>query len=230
MQTLKDLQLDYLDLYLIHWPIGLKSGDNPFPKNEDGTLQYSDVHPLESWQEMEKLVDEGLVRSIGLSNFNSKQVTEITSKGRIKPSVLQVECHPYLNQKDLINFCNENGILVTAFSPLGSPDRPWAKPGDPLLLEDNEIVGIAKKYKKTAAQVCIRFQIERELSVIPKSTTAHRIKENSEVFDFSLSSEDMKIIESFHRPWRACIPMTEIDGKQVPRDAHHPHFPFHEPF
>lgn len=230
MKTLKDLQLDYLDLYLIHWPIGFKAGNDPFPKNADGSIMYSDVHPLETWQEMEKLVDEGLVRSIGLSNFNSKQVAEIMTKGRIKPSILQIECHPYLNQEDLIKFCKDNEVIVTAYSPLGSPDRPWAKAGEPLLLEDEKIIGIAKKYNKTAAQVCIRFQIERGISVIPKSTSANRIKENSEVFDFSLKPEDMAVIKSFQRPWRACIPMAEVDGKRVPRDAGHPHFPFHEAF
>lgn len=107
MQTLSDLGLDYLDLYLIHWPIALKDGDEPFPKDADGKLIYAYHDPYDTWQAMETLVNDGLVRAIGLSNFNSKQVDDIISKSQIKPAVLQVECHPYLNQAQLIKHCKE---------------------------------------------------------------------------------------------------------------------------
>ncbi|XP_065069696.1 aldo-keto reductase family 1 member A1-A-like isoform X1 [Rhopilema esculentum] len=224
--SLELLGLEYLDLYLIHWPIGLKAGDNPFPKDEHGHLLYSDVHYLETWEALEKCVDAGLVKSIGLSNFNSLQVEEVCSKARIQPAVLQVECHPYLNQSKLIEFCKKKNIVVTAYSPLGSPDRPWAKPGDPYLLDDPKIIKMAKKHNKSPAQICIRFQIERGVSVIPKSATPERIKQNSEVFDFSLTKHEMEEIESYNVPWRACIPKVVVDGKEVARDRKHPHFPF----
>lgn len=230
MDTLADLGLDYLDLYLIHWPIALKDGDERFPKDDGGKLIYAYHDPCDTWQAMEALVNNGLVRAIGLSNFNSKQVDDIISKAQIKPAVLQVECHPYLNQAQLIRHCKERDIVVTAYSPLGSPDRPWAKPGEPTLMDDPKMLEIANKYGKSPAQVCIRFQVQRGVSVIPKSVTPARIESNFEVFDFELSDDDMKVIESFNKPWRACIPMIEENGKKVPRDGHHPHFPFHIPY
>ncbi|XP_057298915.1 aldo-keto reductase family 1 member A1-like [Hydractinia symbiolongicarpus] len=230
LQTLKDLQLDYLDLYLIHWPIAWQPGNVVFPRDESGALIYSDIHYKETWPEMEKAVDDGLVRSIGLSNFNSQQIDEVVNMARIQPTMLQVEVHPYLVQNELINHCKKHNMLVTAFSPLGSPDRPWAKPGEPLLLEDPKLIEIGKKYKKSPAQVCIRYQVQRGLSVIPKSAQPERIKQNADVFDFELSEEDMKVIESFNRPWRACKPMIERDGVMVERDAHHSLYPFNIPY
>lgn len=231
MQTLKDLQLDYLDLYLIHWPIGWQAGDAVFPKDDKGNLMYSDVHYNETWPELEKCVDDGLVKSIGLSNFNSKQITEVYNGARVKPAVLQVESHPYLIQKDLIDHCRKYNIVFTCYSPLGSPDRPWAKPGEPSLLEDPKLIAIGKKYEKSPAQVCIKWQIQRGLSVVPKSANPERIKQNLEIFDFELTSDDMKEVESFNRNWRACIPtITLEDGTVKERDAHHFLYPFNEPF
>jgi len=230
MNTLQDLGLEYLDLYLMHWPLSFKDGDERFPKDEQGNMIYAYHHPCDTWKAMEELVDEGLVRAIGLSNFNSQQVDEVISKGRIKPAVLQVECHPYLNQAELIEHCKNKGVVVTAYSPLGSPDRPWAKPGDYSLMDDPKVLEMSKKYGKSPAQICIRFQVERGVSVIPKSVTPARIQSNFQVFDFELSAEDMKVIESFHIPYRVCVPMIEVEGKKVPRDAAHPHYPFNIPY
>jgi len=226
-KTLSDLGLDYIDLYLIHWPTAFERGDNPFPRNDDGTVRYDTVtHPTTTWLAMEKLVELGLTRSIGLSNFNSSQILDILAKGHIKPVTNQVECHPYLSQAKLLDFCHERDITLTAYSPLGSPDRPWAKPDDPQLLDDPKIKEIATKYGKSSAQVVIRWQIQRGVIVIPKSVTPKRIQENMDVFDFQLTEEEMTHINSFDCNGRVIIPL--LDGK--PRDGAHPHFPFNIPF
>ena len=175
---------------------------------------------------MEKLVKLGLVKSIGLSNFNSEQITDILNKGSIKPVMNQVECHPYLNQDKLRKFCEDRGIKITAYSPLGSPDRPWAKPDDVELLKEPKLKEIGQKYRKTPAQILIRWQIQRGVVVIPKSVTPSRIEQNANVFDFDMGDVEMKHINSFDCKGRIILPM--VDGK--PRDGSHPHFPFHIEF
>ena len=151
----------------------------------------------------------------------------------------QVECHPYLNQEKLLQFCAERDITLTAYSPLGSPDRPWAKPGDVNLLEDEKLRDIASKHGKSPAQILIKWQIQRGVIVIPKSVTPSRIVENGNIFDFRsgrnpkiilvwfcflrLTDEEMDHIKSFNRPdGRIIVPM--LNGKQ--RDAAHKHYPF----
>jgi len=221
-KTLADLGLEYLDLYLIHWPYAFQRGDNPFPRNEDQTMQFDDTHPTTTWLAMEELVKKGLVKSIGVSNFNSQQIKDILEKGSIKPVTNQVECHPYLNQEKLLNFCKDHGIVITAYSPLGSPDRPWAKPDDVKLLDDPKIKTLAEKYSKSPAQIIIRWQIQRGVVVIPKSVTPTRIEENADVFGFSLTEEEMAEMKSFDCNGRIIVPM--LNG--APRDAAHPHYPF----
>ncbi|KAG9261677.1 alcohol dehydrogenase NADP(+) A-like [Astyanax mexicanus] len=229
-KTLSDLGLKYLDLYLIHWPMAFERGDELMPRRADGTIRYADTHYRDTWSAMEKLVDQGLVKSIGLSNFNTRQIDDILSFGKRKPVVNQVECHPYLTQSELLLHCQSRGLVLTAYSPLGSPDRPWAIPGEPLLLDDPRLVSMADRYKKTTAQVILRWHVQRGLVCIPKSVTPSRIKQNIEVFDFKLSDEDMKKIEAFNRNERLIIPTIEKDGQKVWRDASHPHFPFHDAY
>lgn len=206
--TLKHLNLAYIDLYLIHWPMGYADGDTLFPTDANGKVQYSDHDFVDTYKALEPLVDAGLTKSIGLSNFNSKQFERVWEAARIKPVTNQVECHPYLNQNKLAEHHRKYNVPLTAYSPLGSPDRPWAKPGDPNLLDDAKIQEIAKKYNKSVAQVLIRYQIQKGNIVIPKSVTKSRIISNAEVFDFELSADDIKKIDSFDCNGRF-VPLTE---------------------
>ncbi|XP_045036435.1 aldo-keto reductase family 1 member B1 [Daphnia magna] len=204
-KSLSLLGLDYVDLYLFHWPISFIDKDSElFPKDEDGKHLFEVIDHIDTWREMEKCVELGLVRSIGLSNFNSRQIQHIMDNSKIKPVVNQVECHPYLNQKRLIEFCKQKDIVVTAYSPLGSPDRPWAKPDDPNLLEEPRIKSVAQLYRKTSAQILIRYQIDRGVAVIPKSVNKSRIEENFTIFDFSLQAKEMEVIDSLDRNGRLC--------------------------
>ncbi|GLH05293.1 Aldo-keto reductase family 1 member B10 [Gryllus bimaculatus] len=215
-KSLSDLGLEQLDLYLIHFPYGFKEGESLFPE-KDGKTLYSDVDYVDTWKAMEQLVKKGLTKSIGISNFNHEQINRVLEVAEIKPVTNQVEVHPYLNQQKLIEFCQSKDIVVTAYSPLASPDRPWAKPDDPQLLEDPKLKELGDKYGKTPAQILLRNSVQRGLITIPKSVTKSRIIENISIFDFDLSEEDMDYLSSF-----------DCDGRVVRVEwiKDHPYYPF----
>jgi len=216
--TLKDLQLDHLDLYLIHWPQGYKEGGDLTPKDSNGKTLFSDVDPLDTWRTMIELKKTGKVKSIGVSNFNIKQLERLIQETGVVPAVNQVECHPYLPQKELIEYGKQKGIVITAYSPLGTPDRPWAEgSNEPVLMKEPVLAEIAKKYNKSVPQVLIKFHVQRGVSVIPKSVTPARIKQNIDVMDFELSSEDLNALENLETKNRYC---------KLAEDSSHPHYPF----
>ncbi|XP_053726922.1 aldo-keto reductase family 1 member A1-A [Synchiropus splendidus] len=228
--SLAHLGLAYLDLYLMHWPMAFRRGKELMPRREDGSIRYSHTHYRDTWIAMETLVDKGLVKAIGLSNFNARQTDDILSIARHKPVVNQVECHPYLSQTDLLAHCRSVGVCVTAYSPLGSGDRPWASSEEPRLLDDPRLAAIAQRNGKTSAQVILRWHLQRGVVCIPKSVTASRIQQNLQLFDFSLSNQDMKLIDSIDQNHRFIVPTIQRGGETVWRDAEHPHFPFHDPY
>uniref|UniRef100_A0A8C0QFG1 Aldo-keto reductase family 1 member A1 n=1 Tax=Canis lupus familiaris TaxID=9615 RepID=A0A8C0QFG1_CANLF len=203
-KTLADLQLEYLDLYLMHWPYAFERGDNPFPKNADGTIRYDSTHYKETWKALEALVAKGLVRALGLSNFSSRQIDDVLSVASVRPAVLQVECHPYLAQKELIAHCQARGLEVTAYSPLGSSDRAWRDPDEPVLLEEPVVLALAEKW-----------QVQRKVICIPKSITPSRILQNVQVFDFTFSPDEMKQLDALNKNWQYIVPMLTVDGKRV---------------
>ncbi|XP_033936065.1 aldo-keto reductase family 1 member B1-like [Pseudochaenichthys georgianus] len=211
--SIKDGVVKREDLFIVS-----KAGEDLFPLDSAGETINDDTNFLETWEE---LVDAGLVKAIGVSNFNKEQIQAILNKPGLKyrPANNQVECHPYLTQDQLIAFCHSQGISVTAYSPLGSPERPWAKPEDPSLLEDPNIKAIAAKHNKTPAQVLIRFHIQRNVIAIPKSITPSRIQENFQVFGFVLTEAEMKNIVGFNRNWRVCPLQESLKHKDYPFHA-----------
>jgi len=198
-RILTDLQVEYLDLFLIHFPISLKYVDPsvryPAGWSESGNPQHHELSNdalCDTWRALEKLVDSGKVRNIGVSNFNCQLLQEILRIARIKPVVNQIESHPFLTQSRLIKFCQSQNIAVTAFSPLGATSyREISSVEHPDLLTHPVVTKIATDLNKTAAQILLRFQIERGVAVIPKSTNSDRLKENINVFDFKLSNEQL---------------------------------------
>jgi diketogulonate reductase-like aldo/keto reductase len=173
--SLKKLQLDYVDLYLIHTPFAFQPGDAQDPTDANGNVIYdTGVTLMDTWRALESLVDEGACKAIGLSNVSLGQAAEIFEAGRIKPAVIHVESHPYLPQWDLLDYCRKKGIVLQAFAALGHSSEPK-------LLEDPVITAIAKRVNKTPAQVLLAWAIQRGTALLTTSKTPSRIKENFEV-------------------------------------------------
>ncbi|MEH7082244.1 aldo/keto reductase [Neobacillus drentensis] len=170
--SLEKLGVEYLDLYLIHWPVAGK---------------YK-----EAWRALETLYKEGRVRAIGVSNFQVHHLEDLLKDAEIKPMVNQVEYHPLLTQNEVQTFCRENGIQMEAWSPLMQGQ----------LLDNEVLAGIAAKYNKSVAQIILRWDLQNGVVTIPKSTKEHRIIENSQVFDFELTQEDMYQINELNKNHR----------------------------
>jgi diketogulonate reductase-like aldo/keto reductase len=179
--SLKKLQLDYVDLYLIHTPFAFQPGDEQDPRDTNGAVIYDKaVTLLDTWRALEDLVDEGRCKAIGLSDVSLEQVKGIVDAARIKPAVVHIESHPYLPEWDLLNYCNQNGIVLQAFAALGHSSEPR-------LLEDPVVTAIARRVNKTPAQVVLAWAIQRGTALLTTSKTPSRIKEN---FDVSAIPED----------------------------------------
>ncbi len=199
-KTLSDLQLDYLDLYLIHWPVALKKGTF-IPSSASEMLSLATLPLSKTWKAMETTVDQGLCRHIGVSNFSVPKLAQLLGGARLKPEMNQIELHPYLQQPEMLEFCRKNDILVTAYSPLGSPDRPAMLKAldEPSLFEDSTIKAIAKRLGISEAQVLIAWAIQRGTLVIPKTIHPDRMKQNLNAEDITLNESDMREIAQIDR-------------------------------
>lgn len=167
-ESLSLLDLTYVDLYLIHYPVSGKRG--------------------ESWKALEKLYEEGLCRAIGVSNYTQRHLDELLQSARIKPMVNQVEFHPWLYQNELLNFCKTNGIVLEAYSPLTKGQK----------INDPELSKIAAVYQRSPAQILIRWALQHGIVVLPKSAQPARITENASVFDFNITDQDMARLDAFN--------------------------------
>lgn len=173
-KTLDDLQLDYLDLYLIHWPANKSQYDNWAEINSD------------TWRAFEYLYKQGKIKSLGVSNFLIHHLEALLKTAEIKPMVNQIEYHPGFMQKELVDFCKKNNILVEAWSPIGRGR----------VLDNELLIELSKKYNRTVANLCLRWCLQNDVVPLPKSVTPERIRENINLFDFEISSEDMEKINS----------------------------------
>ena len=171
-ESCQKLQVEYLDLYLVHWPVKGKY--------------------METWRALESLYKDGRVRAIGVSNFQIHHLKDILANFEITPMVNQVEYHPWLTQIELLAFCRKNKIQLEAWSPLTKGQ----------ILGDPVVSGLATKYDKSPAQILLRWDLEKEVVTIPKSVTTHRIQENADIFDFTLSQEDIALLDSLNKDFR----------------------------
>jgi diketogulonate reductase-like aldo/keto reductase len=170
-KSLKLLQMDYVDLYLIHWPVAGKS--------------------MESWKVLEEIYKSGKARAIGVSNFMEKHIDALLHEAKIVPAVNQVECHPHLSQQPLVNYCKKHGIAFEAWSPLGGTGGN--------LLDDPVLKKIADKHGKSAVQVILQWELQRGLITIPKSIHQARIIANTDIYGFELSADEMKAINELDK-------------------------------
>uniref|UniRef100_A0A8C9PPT2 NADP-dependent oxidoreductase domain-containing protein n=1 Tax=Spermophilus dauricus TaxID=99837 RepID=A0A8C9PPT2_SPEDA len=213
-RSLKKLRFDYVDLYLIHFPIAMKPGEELYPKDENGTVICDSLDLCATWQVMEKCKDAGLAKSI-----NRRQLKMILHKPglKYKPVCNQVECHVYLNQRKLPDFCKSKDIVLVAYGALGTQQyKEWVNQSSPVLLDDPVLGALAKKHKQSPALIALRY-LQRGVVVLAQSVKENEIKENIQVFDFELTEEDMKVLDGLNRNLCYVVMQSMSD---------HPNYPF----
>ena len=202
-QSLKDLKLDYLDLYLMHWPVAVQPHIG-FPQQASEMMSLTEISLANTWEAIVKLKDLQLAKHVGVSNFSIKKLDDISQKVGVVPEVDQLESHPFFQQNKLLEYCKKNEIIFTAFCPLGSADRPVNRifADEPKLFENEIIKSIAEKNGISMAQVMLAWAVQRGTSVIPKSVNPKRLKDNLEAADIVLSDSDMALIAGVNKEYR----------------------------
>ncbi|XP_030759409.1 1,5-anhydro-D-fructose reductase-like [Sitophilus oryzae] len=229
-RSLDLLQVDYVDLYLVHTPFAFNDVEGELhPFKPDGSIDLDvNTDHIAIWKAMEEQVDKGLTKAIGVSNFNLSQIQRILNNSRIKPCSLQVELHAYNQQKELVDFCKKNSMVVTAYSPLGNPGlsnflTKFGKTVElPNIMKNPTVNELAKKYGKTPAQILLKHTVQRGVCVIPKSTNPERLRQNIDIFGFELDKADMEAMDGLDQGVRL-LDFTLFKGIKD-----HPEYPFPE--
>lgn len=206
-KTLADLKLEYLDLYLIHWGVALEHTGEMHPTGPNGKPLLAPISIQETWKAMEELVEKGLVKSIGVANFTGPMIMDLLTYAKIKPVMNQIELHPYNTQTFLVEYCQSQGVEITAYSPLGrlgTVNIPGMK-----LTEEKVVMALAEKYQKTATQILLNWAVSRKTIAIPKSVNAGRIAENIAIFDFELSEDEVKSLTALNKNFRFVDPSSD---------------------
>ncbi len=242
-RSLENLQLDYVDLYLIHAPICYEYDERLglWPNRSDGSRIYDlDTTLLDTWTGMESVYDTGLARSIGVSNFSSSQLIDLVGQARVVPAVNQCESHPLLGQPELLCVCQNLGVAFEAYSPLGGNDQGSAMKAQ--LLHSADFLAIAERHDKTVPQILLKWQVQRGVVTVAKSFTPSRIEQNAALFDWSLSDDEMATLSAHDACWRGVPPGTvgsdrlpsgapsgqPVDGHVYAKYADHPLYPWPE--
>ncbi|XP_059052812.1 aldo-keto reductase AKR2E4-like [Achroia grisella] len=204
--SLRRMNLEYLDLVLMHWPMSI---------SQDGVDEKIDY--LETWRGFESVLQKGLVKAIGVSNFNVEQLKRLLANSKVVPASNQVEINLNLGQKELVDYCQANNIVVVAYSPFGTMVPSRAQPNSPEpKLNNPTLVAIGKKYGKTVTQVTLRYLYQRGIVSIPKTVTRTRVLENASIFDFALDNEDVRTIAQFDNGYRTVVPAFWQDFTNYP--------------
>ncbi|KAL2871024.1 aldo/keto reductase [Aspergillus lucknowensis] len=200
--SLNDLGLDYVDLYLMHWPVAFQRGTELFPKDAGGKPAVEDVDYLDTYKAMESLLSRGKAKAIGVSNFSQAEMQRLLAHASVPPAVHQLEGHPWLQQRSFADWHKQHNIHVTHYSPFGNQNEIYARGGKiGRMIEDPVLVEVGRKYGKSAAQVALAWGVSEGHSVLPKSKTPERIRANLEG-DFKLAAEDVQKIRDIDRKLR----------------------------